>query len=178
MLIALAAVITGGSVALRWWGDAPALAGSAASGATITFGYGGMQRGDTFYMLGPDLRNDSGAPVVVTSVTATPNAPGARYVGWKLVRVTHGQVTAFDPANGGSDAEWAADILNVPGPVQTLGPHTDNPDVAIYLAFVIDRDGAYKADRVTVTYIQHGRRRQAQYAVGYRFGTANATPLP
>src|SRR5437762_1397487 len=52
------------------------------------------------------------------------------------------------------------------------------PDVAVYLAFVLDRDGAYKADRVTVAYVQHGRLRWARYALGYRFGTADATPLP
>jgi hypothetical protein len=178
VLIALAAVIAGCSVAFPWWGEAPALASSAAGGASVTLGYGGMLRGDTFYMLGPELRNDSSDPVTVISVTATPNAAGVRYVGWKVVRVTEGRVTAFDPARGGRDAQWAANILDVPGPVQTLAPRTDYPDVAIYLAFVIDRDGAYKADRMTVAYVQHGRLRWAHYAVGYRFGTANATPLP
>ncbi|MDX6245820.1 MAG: hypothetical protein QOE76_3543 [Frankiales bacterium] len=109
-------------------------------------------------------------------MSATPSPAGARNIGWKLVRVTEGAITGFDPAAG--DHRWAASIVPGPAPVHTIAPHTWATGTALYLAFVLDRAGAYKTDQVTVSYRQHGRLRHAHYSLGYRFGTADVTPLP
>lgn len=175
VLVALAAVTAGTSLAFGAWGDDPALSGSHGNGS-ITFGYPVPRVGDTFYLLGPQPRNESGSPIVIVGVSATVRPAGARNVGWKLVRVADGTITGFDPSAG--DDEWAAHIVPGPKPVQTIAPHSWATGTALYLAFVLDRTGAYKTDRVTVTYRQHGRLRHAHYSVGYRFGTADVTPLP
>jgi hypothetical protein len=150
-----------------------ALTDGVTDGSSYNIQFGVSKVGAPIFMSGPQLANTSSEPVTIVDVSETPLGAGAQNTGWVLYKVpSHTVYVAFSPADGGAEAEFAQELVDVTKDAKTIPAHTTfGPDLFLYVRFVLTSPGQYKTDYIKVTYLQGGSLHYQKFRDGFTFGT-------